>query len=299
MVSVALALILAILSPCIWGILNILDKFVVDKRVKSALGFAVIAGCVNLAIGLVLAVFLKWSGIAISDLLFPALAGMVLGSQFILYYKVLQKEDASNVIGFIYVYPIMVAFLSFLFLHEVLSLAVYLGASLIIIGVILLTVHGKKIKLHVAIWTLFALALVVALNEFFVKMATTELPVMNGVAINCIFIGLVIVPALLSRRIRSQFVSELHNAKWALLNETLTFINIVIIYFAMSGLPATIVSSIGAIQPLAVLFIEKILQIFGIRLTHNGSFASKILPLTLIVLGVIIIYSQELMGLLT
>jgi hypothetical protein len=67
----------------------------------------------------------------------------------------------------------------------------------------------------------------------------------------------------------------------------------------MSGLPATIVSSIGAIQPLAVLFIEKILQMLGIKLTHNGSFSQKILPLTLIVLGVIIIYSQELMGLLT
>ena len=115
--TIFLPLIFAIISPFIWGFMNVLDKFVVSHRVKSPLSFTIVAGIVNLAIGIILALFLNWTNIAVNDLFFPAIAGLIFGSQFFLYYYLLGKEDVSNLIGFVYVYPIIVAILSFLFLN--------------------------------------------------------------------------------------------------------------------------------------------------------------------------------------
>jgi hypothetical protein len=69
------------------------------------------------------------------------------------------------------------------------------------------------------------------------------------------------------------------------------------LYVTMAVLPATVVSSLAAIQPLAVLLMEKALHHAGIRICDDVAFGKKLVPLALIVLGVVIIYSQELLKL--
>jgi drug/metabolite transporter (DMT)-like permease len=291
-----LPLIFAIVSPFFWGLMNILDKGVVSYRVKSPLGYTVVAGVVNLAIGSVLAVTLNWTNVAIADLLFPALVGVLLGSQFFLYYYMLSKEDVSSVIGLIYIYPIFVALLSFLFLKENLPLLSYVGMCFILLGAVMLSVKAKKINLKVSLWMVFSLIVVVAVYEFFIKIATTNLPVLNGISITHICIGLLILSALVRRNILKGFLTELKNFKWAVLIESLTFMGVLTTYFAMAGLPATIVSSIAATQPLAVLALEFVAAKLGFKLSANKNFAKKIIPTLLIVLGVVLLYLNEILA---
>ncbi|MDD5749448.1 MAG: EamA family transporter [Patescibacteria group bacterium] len=293
-----LPLIFAIISPFIWGFMNVLDKFVVSHRVKNTLSFTIVAGIVNLAIGIILALFLNWTNIAINDLLFPAIAGLIFGSQFFLYYYMLGKEDVSNVIGFVYVYPIIVAILSFLFLNEKLSLISYFGMSMILLGVIFLSVKAKQIRLKVSLWMIISLIIVVALYEFFIKIATNNLPELNGIAISSICVGLIILPGLFNKKIRLGFPKELKNIKWALLNESLTFLGIFTTYFAMAGLPATIVSSIAATQPFAVLILESIAHKIGIKISVENNFNKNIAPILLIVFGVVLLYLPEIIALI-
>ncbi len=188
-----------------FGLMNIFDKFVISRKVKNPLSFVIVAGLVNLAIGIVLALFLNWTNIALTDLFFPAIAGIIFGSDFFLYYYLLKKEDVSNIIGFVYFYPIIVAILSFLFLNEVLSLISYLGMGLILLGVLLLSVKTHKIRLWTTGWMLISLILLVACYEFFIKVATIKLPELNGISISHIFIGLLILPGLLNKKIRIGF----------------------------------------------------------------------------------------------
>lgn len=296
MVSILIPLIFAIISPFIWGTMNVLDKFVISHKVKNPLSFTIVAGIVNLAIGLILAIFVDWTNIAMIDLLFPAIAGLIFGSQFFIYYYMLEKEDVSDVIGFVFVYPVIVAILSFFFLNEKLSLVSYLGMSFILLGVILLSVKGKNLKLKVSLWMIFLLIIIVAVYEFLIKMATNNLPELNGLSISCIFIGLAILPGLLNKRIRIGFPRELKNLKWAILNESLTFLGILTTYFAMAGLPATIVSSIAATQPLSVLTLEFFANKIGIKITRDTNFSKKLIPIIIIVAGVVIIYLPEIIA---
>ena len=90
------ALVFALLTPWVWGFSNILDKYVIVHKVKNPLSFAVVAAVVNIVIGLVLAVFLDWSGVSFMDYLYPVIAGFLLGLQFYFYFLILQKEDVSH-----------------------------------------------------------------------------------------------------------------------------------------------------------------------------------------------------------
>ena len=297
MVSTALALVLAILAPFIWGFINIIDKFVLSHRVKGLLGYTSIVGVITIVFGGVLALFLDWSAFSFMDLLFPAIAGVLFGSSYFIYYLLMDKEDASNVIGFLFVYPVLVSFLSFIFLQEVISLAGYVGAAITILGVLLLTTRVQAIKYKAIVWLVPCMILVYAFSEFFVKVATIGLPTMNGVAINLMSAGIILLFALLSVKARKAVFRELKNAKWAFLNQSILFVAMSTLYVTMAALPATIVSSLAAIQPLAVLLMEKALHHAGIRICDDVAFGKKLVPLALIVLGVVIIYSQELLKL--
>ena len=101
---------------------------------------------------------------------------------------------------------------------------------------------------------------------------------------------------LFNKNIRLGFPRELKNIKWALLTESLTFLGILTTYFAMAGLPATIVSSLAAIQPFAVLVLEYLAIKIGININLENNFSKKIIPILLIVIGAILLYLPKIIA---
>jgi drug/metabolite transporter (DMT)-like permease len=277
-----LGFIFAILSPLVWALMNVIDKYVISRRVIKPLGYAALGGFVNLFLGLIFAIFSDWN-FPTTAFISPAISGILLGSQFFFYYTLLSKEDISKVIGLIYVYPIYVAMLSYFFLGEKLSFIGYIGMSLIIIGAIIIS--GLKFGSK-----LFILSIIVAGYEFLIKITVINIPVITGMAIEGIFIGLTVISSLFLSSIRKDFLAEMKNYRWAFLTETMTFCGVLTTFFAMEKLSASIVSSIAAIQPMAVLFIELLFFKLG---WINKSTKKRFLPLGLIVIGVIIIFMKS------
>ena len=294
MISVILALIFAILSPIIYAAMNVIDKYVLAHKVKVTLSWAAVAGVVSLLFGVILALFLKWDGITLKALLFPASAGTLIGFSFFLYYLTMKEEDASHVTGLIYTYPVLVAILSFVFLGEVISVVSYIGMALTLLGVIMLSVRIKKIKVKASIWMIALMILIVALNEFFIKVATTNISALNGTAVNMIFMGIVASSILFNGKIRKGFAYELKNVRFSFLGVTMSLLGLLTLYLAMTALPATIVSSVAAIQPLIVLFFERIAHKKLGKITRDTEILPKLIPICLIVIGVILLYAPEI-----
>ncbi len=284
----------AFLSPALFGFMNVFDTFIVKRRVKHVLGFAVVSGVTNILLGILLALFLDWSTYSFSDFGFSILAGLVIGIQLCFYYIMLSKHDVSHAIGLVYVYPILVALLSFIFLNEKLSLIGYLGAIITLTGVLLMNLRISKLKISLAFWSLGAVAVGSALNEFFIKIASFQIGAWHGTAINSIIMGLVVIPLLLKKNIKIGFRKEFKNIKWTFISETLTIGAIVALYFAMTGLPATIVSVISVTQPLFVLGFEWLAFITGIRIVKDMVWRHKLLSILLIVIGIAILYLTEI-----
>lgn len=96
------ALIFAFLSPLIWAAVNVFDKFLVSHKVKYPLGFSLISGIFYLCLGGILALFLDWNMVSRADVIWPILAGSLLGIQLYFYYYVSMKIDVSYVLGIYY-----------------------------------------------------------------------------------------------------------------------------------------------------------------------------------------------------
>lgn len=288
------ALLFAFLAPIVWALMNVLDKFVISLKVRNPLSFAAVAGIVNILYGGILALMLSWSNIGFQDILFSIVTGVLLGSQFYFYFNILQKEDVSHFIGLIFDYPVIVALCSFIFLDEKISAMGYMGMAFIVIGILLLSLRVKHLNLGKSAWMIVITMLLVAGYEFFAKIATTTLPQLNGIAVCSMALGFTILPVLFHKKTRMNFPHEIKNIKWALLSEILTFLAVFCIYFAMTGLKATFVSSISALQPLAVILFERIAhQRYG-SITKDMALLPKLGAILLIVAGVVIMYISEM-----
>ncbi len=288
--AVLISLIVAILSPLVYAVMNIYDKYVIAHKVKNPLNYAFMAGLVQLVFGIIGALFLDWSGITFQAILFPAVAGILLGLAVPFYYLVLETEDASQVIGLIYMYPLIVALLSFIFLNEVLSLISYFGVALILVGVLMISFRMNKISKRVILLMILIMIILSGLTEFIIKIATDNIPETNGIVINFIFLGLT-TSSVLIWKVRFNFIQEISNLKWACAGESLTLLGMTTLYVAMKNLPATIVSSVAATQPLFVLILERIMHCSFGKMCKDHFFLPKLIPISLIVIGVIILYA--------
>ncbi len=284
----------AFLSPIIFAFMNVLDSYIVKKRVKHVMGFAVVSGITNIFLGIILVLFLDWSAYSLFDLRFSILAGAMFGIQLYFYYVILEKHDVSHAIGLVYIYPLIVALLSYLFINEKLSILGYLGVLITLGGVTLMSVRLKKLKITIAFWSLGISILTIALSEFFIKIATTQIPEWHGAAVNSIVMGAFILPALINKSIRKGFKKEFKNISFTFMSEALTIAAVLTLYLAMSGLSATVVSVISATQPLFVLIFESVAFYSGIKIVKDVEWKNKLFAILLIILGISLLYLSEI-----
>lgn len=280
----------AILSPLFYALVNMFDKYTVSHRVSSPIGYTVVVGLVNFLLATIIALFLDWSSISLNSILFPALSGILIGIAAFFYILLLQKEDISHMAGLFYTYPILVAILSFAVLNEKLSVLSYAGVGLIIIGALLLSLRIKQVRLETSAWFILVVIITTALNEFFIKIATSSIGVWQGIIVNNAFCGLTLLCSVSKKSVRTKFLLELRNVPFEIISASLVFGGVSTLFFAMTQLPATIVSSIAAIQPLAVLVFERITEQFIGKITKDKRLLHKAGAIVLIVVGVMLLY---------
>lgn len=293
-IPIILSLFFAILSPIFFGAMTIVDKYITRHKVRKPLGFAVVVGVAEIVIGSIIALFVSWKGVSAGDLWTAIIPGILYGATIFFYYLILKNEEVSSFVGIIYTYPLVVALFSFIFLKEVLSLVGYAGVALIIMGVLALSLKMKRLKLKSELLMLIIMILVIAATELMIKVTTTKMPEMNGTAITVMFSGFASLFGLFSSKIRKGFVSELKNIKWTAITEGLFIFAVLTLYLAMDGLPATVVSSIAAIEPLAVLMLESFVNKHIGSMAAKGAFRKKVIPLSMIVAGIALLYITQI-----
>jgi drug/metabolite transporter (DMT)-like permease len=234
-----------------------------------------------------------WEGVALRDIVPAAIVGVLLGLEMYLYYFLLQDEDISHVIGMTHSYPLIVAFLSFVFLGERLSPVGYFAVVLIIVGATLLSLRIRSFRLG-SFWFFGGIVLTVAGYEFFMKVSSYSLSPVQAIAVTSVALWVTTLPSLLSGTIRSGVVRELGNVRWALVSESLTFGALLSTYFAMAGLEATIVASISAVQPLVVVGLEYVTHRRLLIVSKDTSLPGKLGAIGMLVAGIALLFLFEL-----
>ncbi len=287
MVEYSLALLFAFLAPLMWAIMNIFDKYVVDNKVKDTVGFTVMSGAFNFLCGLIIAVIVTWNGIGFAQIWPSIIVGILYAAFCFIYMVSLEKSDISSITGMMYLYPIIVAILAFIFLGETLTPLGYLGAGLTIVGVIILSLNFYDISIK-GLLPIISIILILGVWEFFIKVASDTLTVWQGTAIIQMVAGIVLLSALVIPKVRKNAVGEIRNFHWGIIVVIFESLGVWVGFYAMQSLDVTFVSCIGTLQPFFVLVIEWVTHQY-VPMAKDENFIQKLIAIAIIVIGVILL----------
>lgn len=275
-----------ILSILSFSARYVVDKYVLSKKVEDEKSYLAMLGITYIFYSAIIAIFLDWTGVEWSDLILPIITGIGLTLNMIIYAKLLKKEDISYVAGIEYTYPLIVVILSFIFLNERFGVMAYLGILLMIAGTFVISYRLKKIKLQTSIWLFISLVIVVGLIDFVVKISTTSLDGLKGALIMLTTFGLLYSIYLMKGNWRSVSTKIW---KYTSITGALGLIAWGSFFLAMSGLPATIVSSIATTQALFVMIIEFFTDRYFSKISRDKTLIYKALGILLIISGVVLL----------
>ena len=281
-------LIVALLSALFYAGMYVLDKYIISRKLYNDGAYLSFVGIVYIVYSAIIALFLNWRNISAYDLIIPILVGIIICVQTHFYMKLQHTEDISHVAGLEYVYPILVAILSFIFLNERLSVLSYVGALIIISGALILSVRLHKIKNSIIM--IIFLIIVVALNEFIIKISTSQINALNGAIISLMTFGFVQSLRLFSKNARTNLITQARKIVVILLiTEIIGFLALITLYLAMSNISATIVSTIATMQVLFVLVLEKIADKHLGTIIKDHLLTPKIIGIVLVIVGAIVL----------
>lgn len=141
-------LLLALLAAGMWGMVNVIDKIIVEKHITNPLIYLIFSG----VYGLIPAVFLAILGIqsvSISIIFLSMLTGVILIAYTYLYFKALQYSDTSVVVSLLQMIPIFSLLWGYLFFGEVFGPLTYVGIVLILAGATLISIPSKIEKSNI------------------------------------------------------------------------------------------------------------------------------------------------------
>jgi len=275
------------LGTIFFSVAGILDKFLLSSYTNDSNAYIV---CQVLASQLfTIPVFL----IAGANFVYPqSLIALLFGSLQVLpcffYMKALKIEEISTVTALEYAYPLFVFIGSALLLGEVLDIKHYAGGLLLLVGTLLisykknrsdkndlysersnsdgsnskqfLSVLSPAIKPFLSYWVLIAIYylslkyLLISINEW------------NLYIWSSLGSMIVVLPLISITSIRSEvkdFFSQGGLAVGALISEeTFQFLGIIFSLFAYAIGSVTLVSSVGALQPIVTVLIILVLGVF-------------------------------------
>ena len=142
----ALYVILAIASPLVYSLVNVVDKTAVSTRVKHTPSYMSIIGIFDMVIACIIACCCDWSAEAMKDtkpmdFIVPIISAFCWAGSIYCYYMGMLLTDASVIVGFEYLYPLIVVILSAIFLHERIKPLGYVGCVMLVIGAVSLSLN--------------------------------------------------------------------------------------------------------------------------------------------------------------
>jgi len=290
-------MLLALLTPVLWAVGDLAEKFQLDRVFKHWLSYFTLAYAAWSAIVLCIFVFHNVY-VEVGYALMAVASGAIGTVGTVFYLKAVSREETSRVVPLAYMSVLFVAVLSYVFLGEVFGIATYAGMASLLAGAVLMSYRraGRRALpvtpvLGMVLVSAFMNAVANVIDKTFLGAYDYWTLLFWGY-----FGGLAVVACFfLDSRNRVHFpkLSDLAGRRrmWVLLAAT------IVIYFAadvtwlaaISQAPVSIVAAMSTTEPLFVLVLAAASSVFTPKLlkeeTEGSKVALKLVAVVLIMLG--------------
>lgn len=160
----------SILAVIVWAVVNIIDKYILEKLIKKPIIPVIFVGVVGL-VGSIIVYFTRdFSELSYTNIGLAILAGIFYILMAVFYFKAVKLEEISCVVPLFHLTPIFVLILALIFLGEIFTPIKYLGIFLLIMGAVLISSKGSlKINFGRAFWFMIFSSFALAINQIITK----------------------------------------------------------------------------------------------------------------------------------
>lgn len=293
----------ALAAPFVWSIVNFLDKFLVEKKIRDPFTLSVLVGFLYLIIGILIFIYSGFKILPYQETILAVSSGFLIVAYLLPYFKALMLEDTSRIAPLFEITPIFVLIIAFFLLGETVTVRQFLAFPLITGGAFIL--GSKKIdlglfKLRYALWLMILSDLLYAILNIFFRRVTYTADFWIATAYQGIGAGLISFILLFHSPLRNRFVSETRNfQKNSLLlvaiASFLTVLGYVFFNIAISKVAVSLAMVVMGTQSFMVLVEGIILSIWLPKIIKEDiakeTIGIKIVSIVLIFTGIYLINS--------
>ncbi|MBU0612930.1 DMT family transporter [Patescibacteria group bacterium] len=291
--------ILTIAAAFLWSVINVVNKFLVEKHIKEPMVFLVAFGLLGILILLAIP-FIDFSIPSSMLLLLIFVTGGIYMYAVFPYFIVLRYEEVSRVIALWQLSPIFVFFISFAILGETLTYMQAIAFSLLVFGGMLVAIKFSNGKMHwsKAVWWMLLSTLLFAVYSVLLKYIFSETNLWNGIVwirISMFVHALVLLCFPSVRKKIKQFLSSPAKIKATLIgSEAVSIVGSILYAVAISLVAVALVEALLSFQPVFVFVFSIILSVkFKNIIEEKMDFKNmlaKSLGIVLVVAGMLFLY---------
>lgn len=287
-------LLFALLYPLLYAFVNILDKFLLAKRIKNYYSYAVITGLAWIIIGAISLMVVGIPDLPLKILLLTIFTGLAYGFITQIYYHLVTDHEISRVIGMIYLSAAVTAILSYFLLSETLSPLKYGAIILAIIGTIVLGQEQiTQLKFSHVFKLLLVYVSVLGLLGVTEKYLLSYLTAWELFALLYLLAGPPMLLSLFKQKVRQDFVNTAKSIPVILLIQMIGIFAYAAYLLALSLQKVSLVFSLGTLQPVYVFMIMLLISIFIPHILKEvitpRTIIQKVVGIGLVIAGVIIL----------
>lgn len=292
----------ALIAAMLWALDNVLDKFILTKRLKDAYSYDILTNLNDIfpAILVLLIVPITFN-IVFSTIAF--LFGALTVFALLYYNKSMMKDEASRISSLEWTSPIFVAIIAFFLLNQTLSTLSYVGILLVVFGAVIVSrekIRKNKIIYSPVLGTILIFSFLSAIGDVVSDFSLNYINFLSfffwasvgSVLSSVAMLGFPIVRKNFKREMKTITIKTF---LMILSVSVFYYIAEVSFYVALSEGLVTLVSAIVATQPLFTFFYTLGLSFYKPRVLREKfdtfSLITKIIGIVVIICGVWLILS--------
>src|SRR5258708_26442855 len=159
-----------------YTVTNFIEKFLIDKKIQYPSTVTIISGFLSFVVGIAIFAMQGFQLLPVLQIVLLFISGILLTFYLIPYFHALSIDDASRVVPLFQFFPVFVLIISYLFLHERLSVQQMSGFLFVTIGGLLLGlehINVKVFRLRKSFWYMMLASFFYALTGIIFKYVVT------------------------------------------------------------------------------------------------------------------------------
>ncbi len=282
-------LILSLIFPALYALANVIDKFLLEKRVQNCFSIVPVGGWIQLIFGIGVLLFAPFAGTH-SQAIIAFLIGIGISITYGLYYYALSVEEATRAISIWYMTPVIIAILAAIFLDEILPAWKYAAIIVAAAGAVLIGIEQLRgFVMRKGFYVILLNSFILATISIAQKHMLETLSFLNLFGIQSLGLATGGTLFLVSRNVRRHLSIVLKSAHVVFAGETVTFAAVLIGLSAVASAEVSKVSAMSSVQPLYLLIYMILLSTFIPHILKEvftrKTLAIKIVSILMIVVG--------------